>query len=65
VPGEVRGGRNAGCHRLLNKGAKLVEGVADVLEELGPRFEQRAQLALDFSPPLASAALPELSAEKK
>ena len=34
VPGDVRSGRNAGCHQLLRDGAKLVEGVDDVLEEL-------------------------------
>ncbi|MCC7264411.1 MAG: DNA-protecting protein DprA [Candidatus Latescibacteria bacterium] len=65
VPGEVRGGRNAGCHRLIKEGAKLVEGVADILDELGPRFAQRAQLALEFSPPAATAAQPELSPAEK
>lgn len=34
VPGDVRSGRNAGCHRLIKDGAKLVEDVEDVLEEL-------------------------------
>lgn len=61
VPGEVRGGRNAGCHRLIKEGAKLVEGVADILDELGPRFAQRAQLALDFTAPPTAGAPPNLS----
>ncbi len=34
VPGDVRSGRNAGCHQLIKDGAKLVEQVEDVLEEL-------------------------------
>ena len=34
VPGDVRSGRNAGCHQLIKDGAKLVENVDDVLEEL-------------------------------
>ena len=34
VPGDVRSGRSAGCHRLIKDGAKLVEEVEDVLEEL-------------------------------
>jgi DNA processing protein len=64
VPGEVRGGRSAGCHRLIKEGAKLVEGVGDVLEELGPRFERLAQLALDFSSPPVSSH-PELAPGEK
>jgi DNA processing protein len=65
VPGEVRGGRSAGCHRLVKEGAKLVEGVSDILEELGPRFEQRSQLVLDFSPAFTPSPQPELSPQEK
>lgn len=35
VPGDVRAGRNAGGHKLLRDGARLVESAADVLDELG------------------------------
>ncbi len=35
VPGDVRGGANAGGHALLRDGARLVERAADVLDELG------------------------------
>ena len=35
VPGRVAGGRNRGGHGLLKDGAKLVEGVVDILQELG------------------------------
>ena len=38
VPGRVDSRTSHGCHRLLREGAKLVESVDDVLEELGPLF---------------------------
>ena len=34
VPGSVLEGRNTGCHRLIRDGAKLVERVEDIVEEL-------------------------------
>ena len=34
VPGDIRSGGSAGCHQLIKDGAKLVESVEDVLEEL-------------------------------
>lgn len=36
VPGRVDHRTSRGCHRLIRDGAKLVESVEDVLEELGP-----------------------------
>lgn len=36
VPGRVDSRMSKGCHRLIRDGAKLVENVDDVLEELGP-----------------------------
>ena len=38
VPGPVDSLASVGCHRLIRDGAKLVETVDDILEELGPRF---------------------------
>jgi DNA processing protein len=35
VPGPIGDGRNSGCHRLIQDGAKLVESVEDILTELG------------------------------
>lgn len=35
VPGNVMSGRNRGCHALIKDGARLVETVDDVLDELG------------------------------
>jgi len=39
LPGRVDNRNSRGCHRLLRDGAKLVETVEDVLEELGPMIE--------------------------
>jgi DNA processing protein len=39
VPGPVDSRASRGCHRLLRDGARLVESVEDVLEELGPLIE--------------------------
>jgi DNA processing protein len=36
VPGPVDSRSSRGCHQLIRDGAKLVESVDDVLEELGP-----------------------------
>lgn len=39
VPGSIESHVSRGCHRLLREGARLVESVDDVLEELGPLIE--------------------------
>jgi len=39
VPGRVDQRTSRGCHRLIRDGARLVETVDDVLEELGPLVE--------------------------
>ncbi len=39
IPGRVDSRTSRGCHQLLRDGAKLVETVDDVLEELGPLAE--------------------------
>jgi DNA processing protein len=38
VPGPVSSEQSAGCHRLIQQGAKLVHSVGDVLEELSPMY---------------------------
>ena len=39
VPGPIDCRMSRGCHALIRDGAKLVQGVDDVLEEFGPLFE--------------------------
>jgi DNA processing protein len=38
VPGPVTSEQSRGCHRLIQQGAKLVQTVEDVLEELSPMY---------------------------
>ncbi len=39
VPGSIESRTSGGCHRLIQDGARLVQSVDDVLEELGPLVE--------------------------
>ncbi|HXV81667.1 MAG TPA: DNA-processing protein DprA [Candidatus Binatia bacterium] len=38
VPGEVGASRSRGAHRLIRQGAKLVETVEDIMEEIAPQL---------------------------
>ncbi|MDO4575585.1 MAG: DNA-processing protein DprA [Planctomycetia bacterium] len=40
VPGPIDSPVSAGCHQLIREGAKLLESVDDVLDELGPLTEK-------------------------
>ena len=53
VPGEVGSSRSRGAHKLIRQGAKLVETVNDVVEEIAP------QLAGRKGPPADLPRLPE------
>ena len=44
VPGPVDCRMSRGCHRLIRDGARLVESVDDILEELGPLFRETTTL---------------------
>lgn len=41
IPGSIHNPMARGCHRLIRQGAKLVETVDDVLEEVGPLLGTR------------------------
>ena len=42
VPGEAGASRSRGTHRLIRQGAKLVERVEDIIEEIAPQIAGRA-----------------------
>ncbi len=50
VPGEAGASRSRGTHRLIRQGAKLVEGVEDVVEEIAPQLLERAGPAREKAP---------------
>ena len=59
IPGPIDTGRNAGCHLLIQEGAKLVETVEDVLNELGVLALRRPDdTGKTAAPPLPPSNLP-------
>ena len=42
VPGEAGASRSRGAHRLIRQGAKLVETVDDIIEEIAPQLVKRS-----------------------
>lgn len=59
IPGSIHNPRARGCHALIRQGAKLVEGIEDILEELGPLCLTARTLGADTAapaPPLDDAA---------
>jgi DNA processing protein len=57
VPGSPLTGKARGSNRLLREGAKLVECIEDVLEELAPRMAEAGIETARISTPRASAKL--------
>jgi len=50
VPGEVGSSRSRGTNRLIRQGAKLVENINDIIEEIAPQlFPQRGEVAKEPS----------------
>ncbi len=45
IPGSIHSGNSRGCHALIRQGAKLVETVEDILEELEPQYQSTAHSA--------------------
>ncbi|MFQ5874045.1 MAG: DNA-processing protein DprA, partial [Dehalococcoidia bacterium] len=52
VPGEAGASRSRGTHRLIRQGAKLVEGVEDIVEEIAPQLLARARV-VEETPPVS------------
>lgn len=44
IPGSIHNPMARGCHRLIRQGAKLVESVQHVLEELAPQLNDRLRM---------------------
>lgn len=44
IPGSIHSPQSRGCHALIRQGAKLVETVQDILEDLGSQVERPAPI---------------------
>lgn len=62
VPGPVSSPRSEGCNRLIQQGAKLVQTIDDILEELSPMYRGAVQ-ELSFDP--APGPPPELTEDER
>ena len=62
VPGTVLSGRNRGAHALLKDGARMVEGVVDILEELKLEILLAADPGARLAHPSNDAILREMAA---
>lgn len=51
IPGSIHNPQARGCHQLIRLGAKLVESVDDILEELGPQVGPAWRQAQGEAPP--------------
>jgi DNA processing protein len=65
LPGRVDNRTSRGCHRLIRDGAKLVETVDDVLEELGPLASPTPVASDEANPPIRHPAELQLNEPEK
>ena len=54
VPGPAGASRSRGPHRLIREGAKLVENVVDIIEEIAPQLAAEPSFALGPPPDVAT-----------
>src|SRR5260364_280570 len=57
LPESIHSPLSKGCHRLIKEGAKLVESIQDVLDELQPAQASLTAAALRMTDELMDAAL--------
>ncbi|MEA3640963.1 MAG: DNA-processing protein DprA [Lamprobacter sp.] len=57
IPGSIHNPLARGCHQLIREGAKLIDSVDQLLEELAPQL--RSYLSLSAPVPTAAAAVPQ------
>ena len=62
VPGEAGASRSRGTHRLIRQGAKLVERVEDIVEEIAPQLLTNGRM-VEGAPPVSLP--PNVSLETK
>jgi DNA processing protein len=65
MPGRVDSRTSRGCHRLIRDGAKLVETIDDVLEELGPLATPTPIAGAEQSQPIRHPAELQLNEPEK
>ncbi|MDP9601902.1 UNVERIFIED_ORG: DNA processing protein [Variovorax paradoxus] len=58
IPGSIHSPQSRGCHALIRQGAKLVESVSDIIEELPPLHAPRAAPASFVSDSASMASSP-------
>lgn len=65
VPGSVKEGKHEGPHGLIKQGAKLVENVGDIIEELLPQLDESFQDQVKNAASVPAPAFPDLSTQEK
>jgi len=63
IPGSIHNPRARGCHALISAGAKLVEGAADVLSELGNFLQGQSLVSTATAPADRAGAVLKLDKE--